>query len=218
MCGDGSNCRSISLGFTEERVPEGQHICYLFNDSFERRRVMAKYIESGLLENEKVLYLADDLTGEEMLDSLEELGVEVRSRLEQLTVAQAASTYCPGGVFVGEKMLEATRDFYRQAVGREGYRGARGTGEMSWCLVEGRADESAILEYEAHLNELVADHPYTACCQYDVRRFDGRMILDVLAIHPYSIVRGQLVKNPYYIGPQAFLQEYRSRAKGSAAR
>lgn len=45
--------RTNSLGFTDERVPERQHICYLFNDSVERRRVMAKYVESGLPAHEE---------------------------------------------------------------------------------------------------------------------------------------------------------------------
>ena len=88
---------------------------------------------------------------------------------------------------------------------------------MSWCLVEGRADKASLLEYEARLNMLVAEHPITACCQYDVRRFDGRTIMDVLAVHPVMIVRGQVVKNPYYTDPNEFLRQYRTRVVGNAA-
>ena len=93
--------------------------------------------------------------------------------------------------------------------------GARSTGEMTWCLVKGRADEASLMEYEARLNGVVAGHPCTVCCQYDVRRFDGRIIImNVLAVHPVMIVRGRLVQNPYYVGPEVFLREYRARAKG----
>lgn len=206
--------RLISLGFTDERVTEGQHVCYIYNDDIERRRVMAKYLESGMLEGEKLLYLVDDMTPAEMLDCLEELGVDVRSKADSLTVAEAAPAYCPSGVFNADEMLGAIRDFYRKAVEEEGYPGARGTGEMSWCLVEGHADEASLMEYEARLNLLVAEHPYTACCQYDARRFDGHIIMDVLSVHPVMIVRGQLVKNPYYVEPAEFLREYRTRMKG----
>jgi hypothetical protein len=206
--------RSISLGFTSERVLEGQHLCYLYNDDHERRRVMAKYFESGLLAGEKLLYLVDDITPQEMIDCLEELGVEARSNAGRFRVAEAAGTYCPRGAFSAEDMLGLVRDFYDDAVA-EGYTGCRSTGEMSWCLVEGRADEASLMEYEARLNALLAEHPHTACCQYDTRRFDGGMIMDVLAVHPVTIVRGQLVRNPYYVEPATFLEEYRARADGA---
>jgi hypothetical protein len=199
--------RTISLGFTEERVLEGQHICYLFRNGPERRRVMARFLEAGLEAGEKVLYLVDDITPEEMLDCLEELGVDARSKPAELTVAEAAPAYCPKGRFDAGEMLAAIRDFYRQAVGNEGYRGARGTGEMSWCLVKGRADRDSLMTYEARLNLLLLEHPYTACCQYDVARFDGDIIMDVLSVHPYMIVRGQLVRNPYYVSPEVFLAD-----------
>jgi hypothetical protein len=212
MSNERADRRTISLGFTDKHVLEGQHICYLYNDDVERRRVVAKYLESGLLAQEKLLYLVDEMTPEEMLDCLEELGVEARSKPAELTVAEAASVYCPRGVFNADEMLDTVRDFYVQAVEREGYAGARGTGEMSWCLVEGRADEASLMEYEARLNLLVAEYPHTVCCQYDARRFDGNIILDVLAVHPVMIVRGQLVKNPYYVDPEEFLIEYRERA------
>ena len=206
--------RTISLGFTEERVREGQHICYLYNDDAERHRVMARYLDSGLRAGEKVMYLVDSMTPEEMLDCLEELGVEARSKPAGLTVASAASVYCPRGTFDTEEMAGIVRDFYRRAVGQEGCSGARSTGEMTWCLVKGRADEASLMEYEARLNGVVAGHPCTVCCQYDVRRFDGRIIMNVLAVHPVMIVRGRLVQNPYYVGPEVFLREYRARAKG----
>jgi hypothetical protein len=205
--------RTISLGFSEEKVFEGQHICYIFNDDEERRRVMAKYLESGRLANEKLLYLVDVITPEEMLRSLEDLGVDVRTKPAALTVEEAGQGYCPQGVFNSDEMLQLVRDFYHEAVDTEGYAGARGTGEMSWCLVKGRADEVTILEYEARLNLLIAEHPYTACCQYDARRFEGHLIMDVLAVHPVMIVRGQLVKNPFFVPPDIFLNEYHARQR-----
>jgi hypothetical protein len=202
--------RTISLGFTQETILEGQHICYIFSDDAERRRVMAKYLESGMLANEKLLYLVDVMTPEEMLDCLEEYGVDVRSKSQSLTIADAAPAYCPSGTFNIDETLGLVRDFQQDAL-KEGYTGSRGTGEMSWCLVKGRANEMDLMEYEARLNVLLAEYPYTACCQYDARRFDGQTIMDVLSVHPYMIVRGQLVRNPYFIKPEEFLEEYRAR-------
>lgn len=35
-------------------------------------------------------------------------------------------------------------------------------------------------------------------CQYDANRFDGQVIFQALQVHPYIVMNGQLVRNPYY--------------------
>ena len=194
--------RTVSLGFTDEPAPEGQHICHLYSDDSERLRVMAKFMESGISENEKLIYVIDTMTPEEMLDCLEELGVDTREQASRFT------TYCPQGIFSTQAMLALLRDFYDGAMADGKYAGGRLMGEMSWSLVEGRVDETSLMEYEARVTTLLASRPLTACCQYDTRRFDGSTIMDVLAVHPLMIVRGQLVKNPYYIEPDEFLRKH----------
>jgi hypothetical protein len=215
VCTVGSRKRSIPLGFTEERIYEGTHICLLFNDERERLQVVARYLESGMSEGEKILYLADSMTPNEMLDRLEALGVKARSK-SGFQMGDAVTTYCAGGSFSSEDMLAAVRDFYLGAL-KEGNPGARGTGEMSWCLVKGRVELSALMDYEARLTLLLEEFPYTACCQYDTRRFDGNTIMDVLSVHPMTIVRGQLVKNPFFVDPRRFL-ETQSRPQQSGDR
>src|SRR5210317_1585453 len=99
--------RTISLGFTEKQVPEGQHICYIYNDDQERLEVMAKYFRSGQEAREKLLYLVDAMTSSEMLDYLEQAGVDFKNaRPGEVTVANAGPAYCPDGFFRTEEMLE----------------------------------------------------------------------------------------------------------------
>jgi hypothetical protein len=40
--------------------------------------------------------------------------------------------------------------------------------------------------------------PVTAICQYDTRLFDGETLYRLLTVHPMMIVRGRVVRNPYY--------------------
>ena len=49
-----------------------------------------------------------------------------------------------------------------------------------------------------------------AHCQYDARRFDGATLFDVLNVHPMMIIRGQVVRNPYYVEPEHFLERHLS--------
>jgi hypothetical protein len=153
----------ISLGFSEQQFPEGQHICYIYNDDEERLDVMSKYLKSGMEAKEKLLYLVDVMTSEEMLNHLDKLGVDFSgAKPADFTIADAAPAYCPTGFFKTEEMLELVKDFYLGAVD-EGYSGARGTGEMSWCLTQGRANHYDLMDYEARLNGLLQKYPYTAC-------------------------------------------------------
>ncbi len=155
--------RQISLGFSDKKVTEGQHICYIYNDDRERLEVMAKYLRSGMAAREKLLYLVDAMTSDEMLSYLKSLGVDFSdAKPNDFTISDAAPAYCPTGFFKTQEMLDLVKEFYETAIG-EGYEGARGTGEMSWCLKEGLADKKDLMDYEARLNNLIKKYPYTAC-------------------------------------------------------
>ncbi len=198
--------RKVSLGFTNEPVSEGLHICHLYSDEVERNRVMTKFIGSGLESGEKVLCLVDALSPDEMRRNLEDMGLDVSG----LSAYDAKSAYCPTGTFDKVRMLDSIRNFYLDAL-YEGYRGARGAGEMAWAL-EIHASERDLIEYEARVNQIVSDHPFTACCQYDTHRFSGQVLMDILSIHPLTIVKEQLVWNPFYIAPEDFLSEFLARS------
>ncbi len=62
-----------------------------------------------------------------------------------------------------------------------------------------------LLEYEAGLTRVLQKTSVSAVCQYDVHLFDGRTILDILRVHPVIVSRGQLVQNPFYMGPDDFM-------------
>ncbi len=206
----GKAYRQIALGFSQEKVREGHHIVYIYNDDFERKRTMAKFLQQGLLDQEKVLYLVDDISPDEMRQELLNLGVDVDEKQQDFDITEGHFSRCPQHYFSPEFMLGVVADYYDAAV-KAGYAGARGAGEMSWALAEGRSTVPDLLDYEAKLNDILADHPLTTVCQYDARRFDGALIMDMLSVHPMMIVRGQLVKNPSYVEPDIFLKEYQDR-------
>jgi hypothetical protein len=185
-------------------VPEGSHICYIFNDDEERYNTMVKYLQSGAENNDKALYLTDDLSKSDFITKMKQLGLEISNDRKDIVLSEAWLAYCPDGSFSVPDMLKHVEAFYHLAKG-EKYDGARGTGEMSWALAEGVVKKGDLMEYEARLTQLLRKFPCTACCQYDARRFDGATILDVLKVHPMMVIRGQIYKNPYFIEPEVFL-------------
>jgi hypothetical protein len=211
--------REISLGFSSERCLEGLHVCYIFRDERERRATIAPYLQAGLDAGEKVSYLADATAPGEVISSLVPHGLHSPTHAPTqsggLQVADARATCCPSGVWLAARALELVRSAYREARS-EGYAGVRGTTEMTWTLTDEAVALHETLAYEAMLTELLKQVPFTTCCQYDARRLTGDTIMDVLAVHPLMVVRGQLVHNPYYVEPDQFLAELRGRAEASA--
>jgi len=205
--------RRISLGFTGAMFDEGHHIIYIYNNDAERKRTMAKFLQQGFLENEKLLYLVADIPPAEIRREFLKLGVNVEERQKDFDIAPGHHACCPEAYFSSDFMLDLVGDYYENAI-KEGYAGARGAGEMSWALLEGRSTVPELMDYEARLNTILKDHPLTTVCQYDVRKFDSALIMDLLSVHPMMIVRGQLVRNPVYVEPEIFLQQNQKRMNG----
>lgn len=161
------------MGFTNEAVPPGIHMCYIYNDDAQRRKLISLFLESGVLSGEKVSYFIDTVDEDEIPAFLESIGLEecLKDRSGRFSIAAAEKTYCPSGRFVPGDMLERLRDFYRQSA-QEGYGGARVSGEMSWAL-KGIPGSSELMLYEALVNNVLLDYPVNAICQYNANLFDG---------------------------------------------
>jgi hypothetical protein len=56
-----------------------------------------------------------------------------------------------------------------------------------------------LIQYEVMLTDVIERQPFSGICQYDVRLFDGPTILAVVEVHPFVLVRGQILRNPNYV-------------------
>jgi DcmR-like sensory protein len=195
--------KPISVGFSEEPFVSGTHMCYLFGDDSERFDVLARFFAAGRRAHERMIVLTDAETPAVMSAALAQRGVVAGDDLESLS---ARDYYFDGDQFLEASMLGRVGGFYEEALAR-GYSGARGSGDMSWSL-DILDDDEKLLRYEASLGDVVSRYPTTCLCQYDVRRFSGATMMDVLRVHPFTLVRGQLIKNPYFVEPARFLERY----------
>ena len=197
----------INMGFADEQFPAGIHMCMIYNSEKERQKIISKYLEAGLSTGEKVAYFAAEMSPEQIREWLVEMGIKIHDfeKTGSFKVTSAAETYYPTGRFEPEEMLNNLKRFYETAKD-EHYPASRVTGEMVWAL-KGVPGSDRLMEYESKLNDLLAEYPVAAMCQYDANKFDGAIILDCLKVHPYMIVHGQIVRNPYYMKTDEFLKE-----------
>lgn len=199
----------IDMGFTAEPFPANTHMCYIFNDEDERREVVSRYTNSGIASDEFVGYFADldrqDLV-EEYLASLGIAPPDPTHR-DGVMFCPARQAYCPDGHFTALGMIHRLKDLHHTCQSH-GWVNLRLTGEMTWALSPDITGAEELAEYESRLNLLMETHPFTAICQYDANRFDGATLFQILQVHPMMVVRGQIVRNPYYIPPEAFLARH----------
>lgn len=190
---------------SKESLAKGAHFCLIYKDETERRKVVSKFLESGFLNNEQINYFADTMKSEELISWLKEIGIEFPKN-NQFLLYPTLSTYCPHGKFIPEEMIQHLCECQEQAAA-QGFSKARITGETNW-LNKNIPGTNRFIEYEAMINTIFDEHPCMVFCQYEANKFNGGFLFDILQVHPYMIVNGQIVKNPAYITPKEFLKAY----------
>jgi hypothetical protein len=201
--------KEIDMDYTKTQFPEGIHMCLIYDRDDDRQKIVSEYMAAGLKQGEQVRYLTD-MTAPEVVQSwLLEAGVDLPEAGENppLKILSAESAYCPNGQFNPRELIPTLPPRYELAK-KAGYNGQRSCGEMTWAL-KGIPGSDRLLEYEALLNTVVANFPHSGMCQYDARRFDGATLFKILKLHPWMIVRGKIVQNPYYVSAEEFLEGFK---------
>lgn len=204
MCKD---CHLVALGFTEELVPVGTHMCLIYTDEKERQDSLLKFLLSGLKDHERVACFSESVSEEGIRAFLAGEGISYDDRKGQnaISISGAREIYFEGGVFDPDRMLKTLIHFYQHSK-EHGFPAARVIGEMV-PEVEQMPGGERLMEYESRVSLLVKECPVTTVCLYDAKTFDGETILNVLKVHPKMIVNGAVVKNPFFIEPELYLQQ-----------
>ncbi len=183
----------------------GNHLCCIYETEEEHRAVITPFLRRGLEKGEKVLYIVDSRTAETILEYLREDGMDVESFLSkgQLVILTSDEAYMREAAFDPDAMIALLRSETEKALD-EGYSALRVTGEMTWAL-KGLPGSEKLMEYEAKLNKFFPGSQCMAICQYDMRRFDPLVLLDVLNTHPIAVIGTEIFDNFYYMPPEDFL-------------
>jgi hypothetical protein len=91
-----------------------------------------------------------------------------------------------------------------------GYPRTRILAHMEWALTD-KPGVDDLIEYEARVNHVLSKRPAPVICAYDLSKFSATVVMDALRTHPMVIVGGVLLDNPFFVPPETFLLEMRSR-------
>jgi hypothetical protein len=195
--------RSIRL--CGQDIDHPGHICAFFTSRDEEYETLIPYLKEGVDAGEQVVNVLDEARLRDHRGRLKASGVPVD---DGVVLSSSEDTYLAGGHFDMDRMVGFVRDHVVAAAG-EG-RLVRTAGWMDW-IDRAAPGTERVMEYEARMNLLVPTFDCTFMCIYDLAKLRGEMLVDIMATHPYVVLRGRIRQNPFYIPPEVYLRELLSK-------
>ena len=203
-----SDQETLQLGIGDYSCNWGVHMCGLYETDEERDEIIFGFLRQGCLDGDLQLYCPVERSQDEFLRDFGACCPECADRLrgpEYFALPSARELYYPDGVFDPRHMDRALNACYRDSQA-QGRRNVRATAEMVWAL-EAIPGVEHLMAYEARLNYFIPGKPWISICMYNINRFSGAMIMNVLQTHPFTINGGVITRNPYNIHPDKWLAE-----------
>jgi DNA-binding NarL/FixJ family response regulator len=206
--------RAIALAGSVLR--QWRHVAAFFSSEEERYRVLAPFIADGLAVGEKALHIIDSPYRDRHMRCLTEAGIDASGAeaRHQLLLLPWEEAYLRDGRFDQHAMISLVRRVLSDG-SAQGYPLTRGIAHMEWAL-QNRPGVHDLVEYEGRLNDVLAACDDVVICAYDLTKFTGDVILDVIRSHRMIIIAGSLHENPFYVPPDQMIAELRKRAKQNA--
>lgn len=112
MC---KNQSTVNMGFVDEKFPAGTHMCLIYSNEEERKKIISKYLDGGISAGEKVAYFADEMSPKEIKKWLSEMGIKIPTgdKKDSFRVTSTADTYHPDGTFNPNEMLNNYKFFMK---------------------------------------------------------------------------------------------------------
>lgn len=125
------------------------------------------------------------------------------------SLSETHNTYFKDNKFDPDKMLALLQGFYEGSMDNN-CKGARAIGEMT-NDIETVEDGARWLEYESRVSLLLRKYPVNIVCQFEASAFSGSTLMGILKVHPYMIIKGSVVNNPFFTEPEEYLASIESK-------
>lgn len=188
-----------------------RHICAFFHSAEEEERALLPFFKDGLERGYKVRRLVDPNLREDYRTRLARAGIDFAEaeRNGQFELHDWTTSYLDGGCFDKERMLAWVAKG-NQGSKQQAHERVLSVGHMEWALLGGHDCLDDLVEYEARLNDILPKQ-IVGFCVYDLAKFGGDTIVDIIRTHPAVMIGGILHENPFYVPPDVFLREWRDR-------
>lgn len=210
---DERNMRKVAppISFAGSQLDTARHVCAFFNSDEEEYRVLLPFIKDGFECGDKAVHVVNPDQRCDHLRRLAAAGIDPTATQQsgQFELRTNIETYLRDGRFDQDRMLDV---FEQLASGnaKGGYPRSRIVCHMDWAS-ENRSNVENLVEFESRVNEVWCRHDDAIICVYDLAKFGGDTVIDMIRTHPMIIIGGILQQNPFFVPPEAFLRERRAR-------
>ncbi len=188
-----------------------RHVCAFFHSSDEEYRVLLPFIKDGFECGHKSLHVVDPRLRDDHRQRLASAGIDVAAAEQsgQFELRNWADAYLRDGRFDQDRMLALIQEVL-EGGRRRAFALTRMVAHMEWALEE-RPGVDDLVEYETRVNYIWPRYKDAVICVYDLAKFGGDIVVDIMRTHPMVLIGGIIQENPFFVPPDEFLRELRER-------
>ena len=206
------------ISLAGSQLGDVRHICAFFNSDDEEYRVLLPFIKDGFERGDKAVHVVNPAQHRDHLRRLAAAGIDAATAQDsgQFELRTNTETYLRDGHFDQDRLLE----FFEQLASgntNSGFQLSRIVCQMEWAP-DGRSHVDDLIEFESRVNDVWRRHDDAVICTYDLAKFGGDTVIDIMRTHPMIIIGGMLQQNPFFVPPEEFLREIRGRRASRTAK
>ena len=202
------------ISFAGSQLGEERHVCAFFNSADEAYRVLLPFITDGFECGDKAVHVVNPDQRRDHLRRLMAAGIDLTAAEQsgQFELRTNTEAYLRDGRFDQDRMLQVFEEL-ASGNAKGGFPLSRIVCQMDWA-VEDQSHVDNLVEFESRVNDVWRRHDDAVICVYDLAKFGGDTVVDILRTHPMIIIGGILLQNPFFVPPEQFLRELRERRAG----
>jgi hypothetical protein len=199
------------ISLAGSQLGDVRHVCAFFNSDDEQYDVLLPFIKDGFECGDKAVHVVNPGQHHNHLQRLASAGINAAAAQHsgQFELRTNTETYLLDGHFDQDRMLQ----FFEQLASgnrSDGFPLSRIVCHMEWAA-DGRSHVDDVVEFESRVNDVWRGHDDAVICTYDLAKFGGDTVIDIMRTHPMIIIGGILQHNPFFVPPEEFLREVRER-------
>jgi hypothetical protein len=199
------------IGFADPQLSQSRHVCAFFHSADEEYRVLLPFIKDGFECGDKGVHVVSPSRRSDHLKRLAAAGIDTTAAEQsgQFELRDSTETYLRDGRFDKDRMLDAF-EHMASSNAQGGFPVSRIVCQMDWAS-EDRSHLADLIEFESRVNDVWLRHNDAVICVYDLAKFGGETVIDIMRTHPMIIIGGSLQQNPFFVPPDEYLSELRER-------
>ncbi len=181
-------------------LPWGTHICHFYEDKQELADVVLPYLQAGLRNNERCLWICSKpLTSKVAVDLFRATLPQYAGLLEtkQIEIVPYHEWYLTRDRKFDIPTVIRQWDTEISGTLKAGYKGLRVAGNLPWTLYR-----KLIVRYEERFCAIGIHSPIIAMCSYPIQQMTVTDIIQVSYVHQFALVKHnsawQLIKSARY--------------------